>query len=89
MLWPTALNHLWLNYRNGHAQMRLELSESYFCFITMLRFLPKVGICTGLGTIPAMCKGVWKTAHVPANLAVPRNLCPFPRAPVACLPPIP
>ena len=68
--------------------MRLELSESYFCFITMLRFLPKVGICTGLGTIPAMCKGVWKTAHVPANLAVPRNLCPFPRAPVACLPPI-
>ena len=39
----------------------------------MLRFLPKVGICTGLGTIPAMCKGVWKTAHaqLPLEISTP------------------
>ena len=134
------MNQLWLDHRNVCAQIRLELSESEICFIIRLRFLPKVGICTGLGTftfhfhtlekemathssvlawkipgtgkpgrlpsmgshrvrhdwsdlaaaatgtIPAISKGVWKTAHVPDKLAIPRNLYPFPRAPVTYLP---
>lgn len=66
-----------------------EVSESYLCFITMLRSLSKAGNYTLLGSTPAMCKGAWKTECAPAPQAAPGNLHPPPRAPAVCLPPTP
>ena len=59
------------------CRWNLEMSESYFHFITMLRSPPKEGIHSLPGTVCAMCKGVWKTARVLVSLNT--SLCAWHR----------
>lgn len=66
MQWPTTLHWLGLDHRNTPLQMKPGGVHSYLCFLTMLSSPPQVRICTLRGTISALCKETWKTAHVPA-----------------------
>ena len=74
MQWSTPQSGLWLDHRKAPAQMKPGGIKSYLCSITVLRSPPEAGICTLQGTIHAVCKGVWKTAHAPAALG---HLHPF------------
>ena len=74
MQWSTPQSWLWLDHRKAPAQMKPGGIKSYLCSITVLRSPPEAGICTLQGTIHAVCKGVWKTAHAPAALG---HLHPF------------
>ena len=84
--WSMALTGSDMTTGTHLCRWNLEVSESHLCFLTMLRSLPKGGICPLLGTIwawrTAQCTGYsWKSppfppvsdpARVPYPLKVPR-----------------